>query len=72
MKQIRHLDLTRIYDIATRARFLNNDARKTKLDSLDGGQDGENNDAGFVEISKIIVRPIAFFLGPEPSNGLYI
>ncbi len=53
----------RINIIAELTFSVNNGARKMEFGSLDDGEDGEHNDVGFVEISKILTLQNAFPYG---------
>ena len=51
----------RINNIVKWANSANNGAREMEFGSHDGGEDGEHNGAGFVEISNILMMQDSFF-----------
>ena len=46
----------------------NGDAREMDFCSLDGGENGEHNGVGFVEISQIFAMKDVFFFETDASN----
>ena len=57
------------YNIAKKANSANNDPRKVKFSTLDGGEDGEHNVAGFVEIPEIFLLEVAIFFETSSMAG---